>query len=320
MSVQGILFLALVAVTAAAAPSGWRVGGLSKRAATFAGGCVCLLLGAGVFLDYHPALIPEWLLERVVVLLQQSWFAPPAVFLFALSIRQARDRERGGAAPGPFRWRRKAALLSAIGFIVCANAAYSLLSSYGWKAWVRDVPAVQRDAAGRPQARVTADNVVLQSTGYTCGASSCATLLRKTGIDPNATEAELVPRVLTRRGDGATVLGMAAGLRESAQPAGWRVKVFEPDWDTFKTLRKPVLCSVRLSNAITHAVVVTEIDPRKGVQVADPLRGLSWWTESNFRARFLNDAVVVYKQDPFEPVAARTSPLDPFRTPKQIVW
>jgi predicted double-glycine peptidase len=320
MSVQGILFVAVLVLTAAAGPLGWWVGARSKRTATLAAGSVCLLLGVGAFLGYHPALFPEWLLDRVVVLLQQSWFAPPAVFLFALSIRQARDRERTGTAPGPLRWRRKAVLLSAFGVIVCANAGYSLLASYGWKSWVRDVPRVQRDASGRPQPQITEDNVVLQSTGYTCGASSCATLLRRTGIDPNATEADLVPRVLTRRWDGATLLGMAAGLRESAEPAGWRVKVFEPDWDTFKSLRKPLLCSVRLSKSITHAVVVTEIDPHKGVRVADPLRGLSWWSESNFRARFLNDAVVVYKQDPFEPVAARTSPLDPFRVPKQIVW
>jgi predicted double-glycine peptidase len=144
-----------------------------------------------------------------------------------------------------------------------------------------------------------ADNVVHQTTGYTCGAAACATLLRRLGIAPAATEKEMVPLCLTRRWGGASTLGIAVGLKSKAAPQGWRVRIMQPDWETFLRLRKPLLCSVTVQQNTGHAVVVCEI--REGsIQVADPLEGLVWRMEEEFKMRFKNEAIAVFRNDPFE--------------------
>jgi ABC-type bacteriocin/lantibiotic exporter with double-glycine peptidase domain len=89
---------------------------------------------------------------------------------------------------------------------------------------------------------------------------------------------------------------MAAGLKTFAAPRGWRVKIVEPDWEHFRRMQPPMVCAVGVWN-VGHAMVVCAFDDEKGVQVADPIAGLQWYRDEEFRKMFLNEAIVVYKDD-----------------------
>src|SRR5262249_10555326 len=140
-------------------------------------------------------------------------------------------------------------------------------------------------------------NMVYQSTGYTCAAAACATFLRRTGIDPVATERQMVPLVMTRRWGGATTLGMAVGLRHVAEPKGWRVKIVECSWDELIKLKPPVVCAIKHTALTDHAVVFCRYSEQRGVRIADPLRGMMWLSASEFERDFQGDAVVVYQPE-----------------------
>ena len=76
---------------------------------------------------------------------------------------------------------------------------------------------------------------------------------------------------------------------------GWRVRVINADWNTLLRLRKPLLALMP-----EHALVVCAINTTKGVQVADPFGGLYWYTTNEFRQRYQNVAISVFRDNPFE--------------------
>ncbi|HEY3322432.1 MAG TPA: cysteine peptidase family C39 domain-containing protein [Planctomycetota bacterium] len=288
MNPEALFLLVLLwTLTAAAAWGGWRVGRVPKLPATLVAAAVCGVLVLGAWTAKHPAWLPEPLVCRWSVYLYGSWFAPLGALLFLIGARQAQARY--DAANQPRLARRQVAAFALLTGVVLGAASNPLLGA----------PRLN-ECAGDPTSNVDADDVVHQTTGYTCGASACATLLRMTGIERHATEAELVPKVMTRRFGGATALGMAVGLKEIVQPKGWRVRIVEVDLKALARLRKPCVCAIRYNVICDHAVVVCKVDPERGVQVADPLGGLSWWSLTQFQERFQNEVIAVYRESPFE--------------------
>ena len=106
-------------------------------------------------------------------------------------------------------------MLKILTVLVLSVATSFLLECLGWYNGVA--------ADLQPVPMIDKDNVVRQSTAYTCGAAASATLLRRLKIAPEATESQLAPLCMTRRLDGATSLGLAVGLKTIAEPKGWRI-------------------------------------------------------------------------------------------------
>lgn len=293
MTMQTLLLVTgLLALTICAAVLGWKLGALPKRLATLIASLICLVLVCGAWLAGHPAWLPDWMIVPAIVYLYGCWYAPPAALLFLLAAQQARRRAASSndakALPGSSA-RRQTVLLSALTFFVLVAASNQLLGA----------PNVDECAPDVGE-RVDRDDVVRQSTLYTCAGASCATLLRLLKIDPRASEAEMVRLCMTRRFGGATALGMAVGLKAKVEPQGWHVKIVECDWPAFSRLRLPAVCAMRHSPFADHAVVACAVDDERGVQIADPLFGLDWWPADRFKEVFQNEAIVVFRETPTE--------------------
>ena len=296
-----LLLSIMVAVTLLAAMLGWEIGNRSTAAATLAAGADCLLIVCGGLCAWHASWLPEWAISQFACYVQGSWFAPPAAFLFFLAARQGRQRAiaaAGNETAGTKATRRQTVLFGVLAAVVLFAAMHAFVGPLQAQASIADIEQAHAEA-GLTKGRVDRDGVVRQSVGYTCGAAACATLLRRMGIDPNATEEQMVKLCLTMRLRGTSTLGMAVGLKAVAAPRGWRVKIVEPNWENFQKLRTPMVCAVGVWN-IGHAVVVCAINDKKGIQVADPIGGLSWYRAEEFKKMFLNEAIVVFKNDPYE--------------------
>jgi predicted double-glycine peptidase len=290
MDSENFLQLALLwLLTAVAGFAGWRAGAGRGRGASVLAMVLAGLLLAGAALLWHPSRLPDWLISLYTLYCQSSWFALPAAALFLLGAQQLKVQAQMEGARAPTEqtkqsYRRSVYLLWLIAGFVVLVASIRLLAP----------PQFAAPAA------MPADGVVRQTTGYTCGAASCATLLRRLEIDPGATEAEMARLCMTHRWGGTTTLGMAVGLKSKLAGLGWQVRILEPDWDTFVRLRKPCLAAIRHSALVSHSVVVCGIDPLLGVQVADPLLGLRRVREDSFKRLFQSETVVVFRNDPFE--------------------
>jgi len=263
---------------------GWRAGAWPKKWATLAAGVFCLGLVVGAIMSWRPEWMPEFLIRTTTAYLQGSWFAPFALGLFFIAARQAVIRdEREGLKT------RTVLFIKLLSALVLAISTIALVDRLDWYSGVSADMSVE--------AKVDGDGVVRQSTGYTCGPAACATLLRLAGVDANATERQLAPLCITRRWDGATMLGMAAGLKTVAAPLGWHVRMVRPDWAAFCQMKMPVLTSIRINDATGHAVVVTAVDSQKGVQIADPISGLYWCSEEEFRKKYDQETIALYRDD-----------------------
>lgn len=279
-----ILLLLLWILAIGTTRLGWCAGAWPKKWATLSAGGFCAALVAGAAMSWRLEWLPEFLIRPTTAILQGSWFAPLALGLFFIAARQSvlRDEKDG-------RKTRTVALFKVLSAVVLAIATIGLIDRLDWYSGV--------SADMSAEAKVDADGVVRQSTGYTCGPAACATLLRRMGVDAEATERQLAPLCITRRWDGASMLGMAAGLKSVASPRGWHVRMKHADWETFRQLKRPLLTAVRINDATGHAVVVTDIDSQKGVQVADPISGLYWCPADDFRKKFDHDAISLYRDD-----------------------
>ncbi len=288
MLITGLIALSMLV----AAIVGWQVGKVRKAYATVFAALVCVLLVCGAYLSHHPAELPEFALCPLTCYLQTSWYAPLATVLFYLAASQSflRSAENQRTLA---KWARMQVML---GFlctaILYAAAAPTLFEPEEILSEINNAQAVN----GKPPDRGT---FVRQTLNYTCGPSACATLLRASGIDANATEAEMAVLCLTRPHAGSSVLGLAAGLKTKASPQGWHVKIVAPDWRAFMALRKPVVCAMTF-NGSPHVVAVLETDPQKGINVADPIGFLGWTPIEEFKREFNGEVVAVFRQDPFE--------------------
>jgi predicted double-glycine peptidase len=279
-----VLLLLLWIFAIAATRIGWNAGAWPKKWATLLAAGFCLGLVAGAAMSWRLEWMPEFLIRPTTAMLQGSWFAPLALGLFFIAARQsvARDEKEG-------RKTRTVALFKVLSAVVLAISTIGLIDRLDWYSGV----SADMSAEGK----IDSDGVVRQTTGYTCGPAACATLLRMVGADPNASERQLAPLCITRRWDGATLLGMAAGVKSVAGPGGWHVKLARADWDALNRMKMPVLTSVKINDATGHAVVITGVDSEKGVRIADPISGLYWCSEKEFRARFDQETLSLYRDD-----------------------
>ena len=274
-----------------AAVAGWQLA--RTKLATLTAALLCLSLVGGAYVSHHPAAVPEFAISALACYLQTSWYAPLATALFYLAACQSYlrslDPKRKLA-----QWTRMQVMLGLLATaLLYAAAAPTLFSPEEIRAELRDVHAIN----GPAQVNGV---LVRQSLNYTCGPSACATLLRAAGIDSNASEDEMAVLCMTRPHAGSSVLGMAAGLKAKTAAQGWRVKIVAPEWPEFMTLHKPAVCAMTF-NGSPHVVVALEVDPEKGIHVADPVGVNSWVPFNEFKSEFNGDVVVVFRNDPLEP-------------------
>ena len=268
-----LILLALWAATCGFAVLGWRVGARSKLAATSSSaGCVLLLI-SGALLARNQHWLPYSFICAPLASIEFAWFTPPAAFLFALGARQAELRT------GRKTWLMK--------LFVILLAGFSTLRVADQQGWLLG-------NIGASPANIDADNVVRQNSSSTCGAASCATLLRHLRIDPDATEAKMIPLCGTGI-FGSTSFGMAVGLKSVAEPLGWHVQILKCDWQEFVKRRQPAVVSLREGFTASHAVAVIGFKENL-IQIADPLAGMSWWSIGEFKRLFSGDALVLKQE------------------------
>jgi predicted double-glycine peptidase len=276
------LIIGLWLIAGLAAATGWFMGSFSRKTASIIAAATCLFLVAGTYLSMHPTLLPSAIMYPALLKLYESWFAPPALLILALTFRQS---QRGNT-----RVRFSPLATSAFGAAVLITASVMLLQRhYAFESVAQDLR--------RP--RVDRNGVVRQSTNYTCAAAACATLLRRLDVEPDASERELAPICGTRRNDGAPSLGMAVALNSIAAPKGWNVRLMMPDWDELCRMKMPVVVSVKYSAKRNHALVVCDVNPKRGVLVADPSHGLYWESAETFKRKFNHEAVAVFQGSPY---------------------
>ena len=260
----------LWAVTAASIIGGWRAGGFKKSAVHIIAAACCLILVAGALASRNLSWLPEAWFCPIAVSLQYAWFTPPAAFLFSLGARQV-EQQSG----------RNPKLLKVFIVLLAGFSTLRLADQQGWLL----------GNIGKSAPRIDHHGVVLQNSGSTCGAASCATLLRHLNIDSDATEAQMIPLCQTGM-FGSTPLGMATGLKSIAGPKGWHVQLIQCDWETFQRSHRPAIITTKYGALANHAVAILDFNSG-GVQVADPLSGLAWWSNDEFKRVFGGEAVVL---------------------------
>lgn len=165
--------------------------------------------------------------------------------------------------------------------------------------------------------RVDPQGVVRQTAGSSCAAAAAATLLRRLGVDPQASERTLAARCLTDPRRGTRDLGLYRGLRLSAP--GRAVRFAHPDLAGLRALARPCLVFVGLRPGCTpdphlyallrdrcgwsegelHAVVFRGFAPGGGGEepevalIDDPRCGFERWGRSHFAALYAGQALLL---------------------------
>ena len=268
-----LILLLLWAATSGLAILGWRVGARSKIAATSAAALCVIVLICGALLARNLNWMPYSFICAPLACLEFAWFTPPAAFLFALGVRQAE-----------LRMGRKTWLMKLFVVLLAGFSTLRVSDQQGW--FLGNI--------GTSPTNIDSDGVVRQNSGSTCGAASCATLLRHLQIDPDATEAKMNPLCKTGM-FGSTPFGMAVGLKSVAEPLGWRVQILKCDGQEFVKRRQPAVVSLREGISASHAVAVIGFKDNL-IQIADPLAGMSWWSIGEFKRLFSGDALVLLRE------------------------
>lgn len=268
-----LMLIALWVVSVCSALLGWRIGVLRKPAANTAAAICCLVLILGALLARNLDWIPHKLICAPAAYLEYTWFTPPAVLLFALGARQAE-----------LRTGRNARLMKLLVVMLAGFSTLRLADQQGWLL----------GNIGTSPSNIDFQGVVRQKSSFTCGPASCATLLRHLKIDAAATEAQMIPLCKTGM-FGSTPLGMAVGLKSIAEPLGWHIQIVKCDGHSFIRRRQPAVVSMREGFAASHAVAVIGFK-EDGIQVADPLSGLSWWSISDFNKLFSGEALILLRE------------------------
>lgn len=177
---------------------------------------VILLTLYGGFLWNHPRILRLIPSENVVIL--GNWLPIWATFFVGMYVGNRR-------IPAGRRW--------SLGSLTVVLAVYSMVA-----------PVVGK----LPTCRVlknTSARLHFQTTPYTCSAASAATLLRLHGI--RATERELAPLVLTRK--GTHWQGVYRGLKIKTKESDWDVEVMAVDSTTVQRLSSPCLLSLNFDTS-----------------------------------------------------------------------
>jgi predicted double-glycine peptidase len=282
-----VLLAGLISLTFFCAALGFILDRAAPVVARVLGGAYLLVIAGMTYLLRHPAMMPEWMICRTMAQLQISWFMPFAAGLLAIGFSETFARKAAGKITQGDAIRSSVVLMFALVSISFVSI-YMLMER-------TDFSYVKAEIS--PNSTIDENGVVRQSTDYTCGPSACATLLRTSGMAPNASEQRMAELCLTVRNGGSTSLGMAAGLKHVANEVGWRVRIENPEPADLPKLRMPFLAATRWHLLFDHAVVVVAYDQAKGYLVADPLSGQDWRPADKFEALFHRDAVVVYPNE-----------------------
>lgn len=143
--------------------------------------------------------------------------------------------------------------------------------------------------------------VYRQSTGWSCGAACLKTILHHHGIE--ASEAEMAELALVKREQGTSIFAMAIGLRHKLAGSDWKVAVLHPEWDELRHLRRPLIVDTMWEGSIPHVAVLMDIEEdNKGLLLwlGDPLMGCTPLRPAAFLEQWKRNAIVMYKQSPFE--------------------
>jgi hypothetical protein len=152
------------------------------------------------------------------------------------------------------------------------------------------------------------DGVSIQSALSSCGAACAATLLRNHGI--HATEAEMIIACLTRE-RGTHWFGLYRGLKLKTEGRGFKLQLFEGDIEKLRSLRQPVILSVRLDlrpgldpryveqwgwvPGVQHAVVLYGFAVDGAPIIADPAIGIEHWSLSDLALLWHGEGMLLLK-------------------------
>jgi hypothetical protein len=140
------------------------------------------------------------------------------------------------------------------------------------------------------------DDVVMQTTPYTCAPSSIATLGRYSKQHPNLTEKEVVKLTKTNRFGTTTLSEIRAMKKLDLQPQ-YRHNLTIKD---LMTSNQPALMHVKEKRKngkgvrFSHAVAYLGIDPaKKLVLIGNPLYGLQVKTFDDLREYWFGEAIMI---------------------------
>ncbi len=131
--------------------------------------------------------------------------------------------------------------------------------------------------------------VCIQSSDFTCGAASIATVFSMLGV-PGATEHEAAELSLTIPGRGVTDLGAALALRKKLP--GRKVEIRFLPLDELSKVKPPALLPLRYNFWFDHMTVFMGMDGDNFV-VGDPLRGPVRMSRAELEGRYLGDVITV---------------------------
>jgi hypothetical protein len=268
----------LAGLAACAAGFGsWRLGGLLGRrlgkgaGETVAAASLLLTLLLVWFFRWSGARYSPALALSPLVYLEFAYFLPTLALFLGLAAKRVPRPETGRA----------------LGFLAGVIALYAGFHLY----LAADARSLPQLSSSPPPAEVQA-----QTTGWSCGAASCVTLLQAHGIP--STEREMGELCMTLPYRGTTlprfVRGLTLKLRRSGSPL--RVRAADDlevaDLETFPL---PALLGIRGSILVGHAVVLLGRTPSGRWRVGDPLEGgkVVEVTREELAARFAGEAIAL---------------------------
>ncbi len=266
INMEYIYFILLIFLSIDGFYVGWRYVGRmeNKRWITFASLSLAALILYSVF-RFYPTLeyrlIPLWLSPLTEII---GW-TPFATFFFGLAIKKVTTKFL------PYEMAFIALMVFIFG-----------IARVNW---------IFMDNGINPaRFRINKDGVCLQSTGYSCGASSAVTFLRHFGID--ATEKEMAYLSHTRYGLGVEMCPLAMAVAQKCHGKGLKVDLISTDWETLQKLNMPCIVDVKWNAIIDHVIVVLKTENNK-VFIADPLAGRYKLTKEEFLDKWRGSAIVI---------------------------
>jgi hypothetical protein len=137
------------------------------------------------------------------------------------------------------------------------------------------------------------EEIVLQTTDYTCAPAAIATLVRKLNLDQNIFEADVVKLTKTKR-FGTTLIGEIRAMKKLGLNPNYQVNLTVDD---LVKINKPALLIVDVvvrNKKIPHAVALLSVNKKsKYLAIANPLYGLEKKSFNDLKGYWLGDAIFV---------------------------
>lgn len=123
------------------------------------------------------------------------------------------------------------------------------------------------------------EGICMQSTGYTCGPTTIATLLYFHGI--KASESEMAKLCFSHNYTGSHALTIIRGMRLKFPDPEYSIHYDYLSWENLIDKCKKAILEVYYNEKLDHVAVLLEIDDN-GVVLGDPLFGIIKKTKSEF--------------------------------------